>query len=84
MSFLELISSPDMAGKIFKIISYLFMALLLVAVVFYYFYSNSKTSQVIRVLNKYQHTEFQELTVLENTSAGKRVFMLNGIKNQKK
>lgn len=84
MSIIELLSSPEIAEEIIKLLMYLLVAILLAGVAFYYFYSTSETSQVIKVLTKYQHTEFQELEILEGNAAGRRFFMLKGSDNQKR
>lgn len=83
MSLLELLSSPNIAENLINLISYCFIILLFAGVTFYYFYSKSETSQVIKVLTKYQHTEFQELEVLDDRAAGRRFFLLKGPDNQK-
>lgn len=66
------------------LLMYCFTAFLLIGSAIYYFYSITETSQVIKVLKKYQHTEFQELEVLDVSAAGSRIFMLIGTGNQKR
>ncbi|WP_281864953.1 hypothetical protein [Planomicrobium okeanokoites] len=83
MTELLQMATEDFAKQALPVLIYSLVALLLAGAIFFYFYAKTETSQVIKVLKKYQHTEFQELEVLEDRAAGRRFFMLKGPDNQK-
>ncbi|WP_084242351.1 hypothetical protein [Planomicrobium okeanokoites] len=82
--FEVLLNTAEIVEKnLFPLLMYSSITVIFVGAIIFYFYSKTETSQAIKVLKKYQHTEFQELEVLEDRAAGRRFFMLKGPDNQK-